>query len=224
MKNICWGLVVITLVIGLGACSSSPQAPTPTEPVAVAPQTQEQLIWSTHKERPGWTVSEPEKQDDKLVFIGLSGKFAMEKQSREDAHRDAINKVVMYIGNFARDKYETIRTSYGLSSEIVDSTQAARQFQQQLSEAFTTRVKPKEWYIEKWENAKMQETYYLTYVLATVPESVIEKAFDNALDNQIDDLKKKRDATNEAKAKKQFENAMKAFEDAKKQGFGIDKE
>ncbi len=222
MKNICWGLVVITLVIGLGACSSSPKAPTPTKPVEVAPQAQEQLIWSTHKERPGWTVSEPEKQDDKLIFIGLSGKFAMEKQSREDAHRDAINKVVMYIGNFARDKYENIRTSYGLSSEIVDPTQATRQFQQQLSEAFATRVKPKEWYIEKWDNARMKEQYYLSYVLATVPESVIEKAFDNALDQQIDDLKKKRDAANEVKAKKQFENAMNAFEDAKKQGFGLE--
>jgi len=39
----------------------------------------------------------------------------------------------------------------------------------------------------------------------------------------IEDLKKKRDEANDEKAKSQFQNAMNAFEEAKKQGFGLEK-
>jgi len=222
MKNLIVIMVVILMTVGLVACSSAPKVGT-AKPIEPAPQPSEKLIWSSNSQRPGWTVSEPEKQEGKLLFIGLSGKFATEKEGRDDAHRSAINNVVRYIGTFAKDKFERITTTYGLSSEIIDPTRATRDFEQQLSDAFATHVKAKEWYIEKWENPKFKEAYYLVYVLCGVPENVIEKSYEDALNGKIDDLKKKRDAANEEKAKAQFDNAMKAFEDAKKQGFDIEK-
>jgi hypothetical protein len=231
MKN----YVVITLIaaivaLGLVSCSSTPKevrTPPPepvTKPIKPAPETAEKLIWTSHEKRPAWTVSEPDINEGNVFFVGLSGKYALEKDGRDDAHRDATNKVVKYIGSFVQSKYERIMADYGLSSTVVDPSRATRQFEQQLASAFATRVKAKEWYLEKWDNPKFKETYYLAYVLAQVPESAIDKTYQENLDNQVDDLKKKRDAANDEKAKTQFENAMKAFEDAKKQGFSLEEE
>jgi len=219
------GIIILMLmvVIGVMACSSTPKTEPPAKPVPVAPQLNAKMIWSSHPQRPGWTVNEPDKKDGNLFFVGLSGKFAMERDAKDDAYRNAVSNVVRYIGTFAKDKFERISTTYGLSSEIVDPTKASRNFEEQLTSAFATHVKGKEFYSEQWENPKMQESYFLVFALASVPESVIEKSYEEALNGQIDELKKKRDAANEEKAKAQFDNAMKAFDDAKKQGFGLDK-
>ena len=56
-----------------------------------------------------------------------------------------------------------------------------------------------------------------------MPAAAIDKAYEDTMDGNIDDLKKKRDAANDEKAKAQYENAMNAFEEAKKQGFGLEK-
>ena len=196
---------------------------TTAKPIDVAPQVGEKLIWSSHPQRPGWTVNEPGVKEGNLYFIGLSGKYATEKEGRDDAHRGAINNVVKYIGTFAQDKFQQIVTSYGLTSEIVDPTKATSDFQEQLSAAFATQVRTKEWYIEKWQDLKTKETYHLVFVLAEVPQKSIEKAYDDVLNNNIDDFKKKRDAANEEKAKAQFDNALKAFEQAQQQGLGLEK-
>jgi hypothetical protein len=68
----------------------------------------------------------------------------------------------------------------------------------------------------------LKENFFLAFLLAKVPKSSIDQAYDDLMDNNTDALKKKRDAANDAKAKAQFENAMKLFEEAKKQGFSID--
>ncbi|MEK7449404.1 MAG: hypothetical protein AAB019_07960 [Planctomycetota bacterium] len=219
------GIVLITamITVGLTACPSTKEVKKPEPaPIEPAPQLAEKLIWSSHQQRPGWTVSEPDTQEGKLFFVGLSGKFAMEKDGRDDAQRHATANVVKYIGTMVQEKFQRISTSYGLSSEIVDPTKAARNFEEQLAQAFATRVKSKEWYSEKWENPKFKESYYLVYLLANVPQSSIEKTYEETCDANIADLKKKRDAANDEKAKAQFENAMKAFEEAKKQGFGLE--
>ena len=221
MKKMILTGVILTAMSGmmLGCKSASPEA----KPIDVAPQVGEKLIWSSHDQRPGWTVNEPATKEGNFYLVGLSGKYATEKEGRDDAHRTAVNNVVKYIGTFAQDKFQQITTSHGLTSEIVDPTRAVRDFQEQLSSAFASHIRTKEWYIEKWENRKMKETYHLVYLLAEVPQAAIDKAYEDTLNGNIEDLKKKRDAANDEKAKSQFENAMNAFEEAKKQGFGLEK-
>jgi transcriptional regulator with XRE-family HTH domain len=218
-------IVMATLLMGLTACSSRPKTEPPPKPVDPAPQGEFKLIWSSNEnnKRPSWTVNDPDKKDGNLFFVGVSGKFATEKEARDDSQRHATTNVVKYIGTFATDKFQRISTSYGLSSEITDPTKATRDFEEQLSSAFATQVKVKERYIEQWENKKMKESYYLVYTLAAVSEGVIEKTYGDVLDGKIEEMKKKRDEANEEKAKEQFDNAMKAFEEAKKQGLGVGK-
>ncbi|MBI5778102.1 MAG: hypothetical protein HZA49_01430 [Planctomycetes bacterium] len=221
MKKMILAGVVLTAISGmiLGCKSAPPEA----KPIDVAPQVGEKMIWSSHDQRPGWTVNEPATKEGNFYFVGLSGKYATEKEGRDDAQRSAVNNVVKYIGTFAQDKFQQITTSHGLTSEIVDPTRAVRDFQEQLSAAFASHVRTKEWYIEKWQDKKTKETYHLVYLLVEVPQTSVEKAYEDTLNGNIEDLKKKRDAANDEKAKAQYEDAMKAFEDAKKQGFGLEK-
>ncbi|MEW6027192.1 MAG: hypothetical protein AB1599_07855 [Planctomycetota bacterium] len=218
-KMILAGILLIVASAMTGCKSAPPEA----KPIDVAPQVGEKMIWSSHDQRPGWTVNEPPTKDGNFYFVGLSGKYATEKEGRDDAHRGAVNNVVKYIGTFAQDKFQQITTSHGLTSEIVDPTRAVRDFQEQLSAAFASHVRTKEWYIEKWQDKKTKETYHLVYLLVEVPQASVEKAYEDTLNGNIEDLKKKRDAANDEKAKAQFQNAMNAFEEAKKQGFGFDK-
>lgn len=204
------GLIGIALLVG---CASSGGIK------PIAPNVGEKLIRSTHPNRPTWTYREPEKEGENLVFVGLSGKYATETEGREDAQRRAMTNVVRYMGTFVKDNFQRLTVSHGLSTSIMDPTVATRRFEEQLNSALASHVKVKEYYIEQWQN-KLQETYFLVYALVNVPQKAVDQVYQNTLDNQIEDLKKKRDEATDEKAKQQIEDTMKAFEEAKKQGFG----
>ena len=126
-------------VINLGCRSPLPETKILPAPV------EEKIIWSSHPQRPEWTVQEPEVKESELFFVGLSGKSAMEKDARDDAQRDAIKKVVGYIGTDVKDRFERLTTSAGLSTEVIDPTKVMRNFEEQFSQAMTRRVKPSIW-------------------------------------------------------------------------------
>lgn len=216
-------VLLIFCVLMIGLWSGCAKRQTVWSPLAPAGEPGEKLIWASHHSRPRWTIENPETVTGELAFVGLSGEYATEKEAREDAMRTARNHVVGYIGTLAQDRFELLQTSYGLSTEIVDPTNVTRRFQEQLASAFVSRLSPKQWYIEKWLRKKEKKTYVLAFVLAKVPKSMVDKAYEDTINATIDDLKKKRDESSEAEAKEQFEDAMKAFEEAKKQGFSLEK-
>jgi poly-beta-1,6-N-acetyl-D-glucosamine N-deacetylase PgaB len=98
-------------------------------------------------------MEEPDASDGYLWFVGISGRFATEQQAREDARRNALSTVVQYTGTLVKDKFERARTSYGLDSNVVDPTSAAREFEKQMSVNMANKVKVKNWYQEKWQMA-----------------------------------------------------------------------
>ncbi|MDI6788632.1 MAG: DUF4384 domain-containing protein, partial [Planctomycetota bacterium] len=148
------------------------QAPLPPPPPA-----EEKMVWASHEKRPEWTIQEPEFREGALCFVGLSDKCALEKDARENAQRDAIKKVVGYIGTDVKDKFERITASAGLSTEVIDQTKAMRNFEEQFSHAMTRKVKPSVWYSEKWERRQGKElhTFYLVYLLAKVPQAEVDR-------------------------------------------------
>ncbi|GEM_PF-1808219 len=216
-------LMVIPLFIIMG-CGGGKQAVIQNQGnVQTPPQTgDDELIFKSAPQPPAWVYNEPEGDADSFYFVGISGKFATEKDGRDDAYNNSIQNVVKYLGSFFQEKLEKIVTTYGLSSQIVDPTKAARNFQEQLTGGLAKKVKAKEWYVEQWKT-KLNEAYFVVKLLSKVPKVSIDEAYKTGMDSELEALKKQRDAIADKKAKAQFENAMEAFKKAKDEGFGLEK-
>lgn len=186
------------------------------------PTADDKLIRTLPDQKPKWLYSEPESSKEFHFFTGMSTKMATEKEGREDALNNSIQNVVKYLGTAFQDKVQKITTTYGLSSQIVDSTNAGRGFQEQISKGLAKKVKAREYYIEEWKTIS-DEKYYIVRLLANVPVSSIEEAYKDQIDSELNDLRKKKDQSSDEKAKAQFDKAMDAFKKAKNEGFQVDK-
>lgn len=177
----------------------------------------ETLIWSSSDERPTWTMEEPEIENDRLSFVGLSSTHATEKSARIDARRTAVNNIASYMGTLAKDKFQNAYLSYGLDSSIMDPTNSSRQFENQISANIVSRVKPKKWYIEKWD--LKTGIGYRVFVLAKVPQEALDESFKSAANSLAKNAQHKaKEAVNKT-AKKQAELAAEFWQQMESQGF-----
>ncbi|HON57735.1 MAG TPA: hypothetical protein PLJ38_12025 [bacterium] len=212
-------IILVCLGLMFAACGAKNKIGVKPEDVntEIAKTPGEKLLWSSSKERPVWTVIEPEIEGEYLYFVGLSEMHATEQKARDAGMRNAVNNIVGYLGTTVKDKFESIITRFGLSSEIADPTTASRQYEQQVKENIANSVKAKEWYIEQWQT-KNKQIYWKTYLLARVPKSSIEQSLQNETAKAKDKLKDALDKATNEKAKQQFNDALSAFEAMEKSG------
>lgn len=131
-------MVVLMLFVFIVSCSSKNTGLRPSD-VTTSQQriSGERMIWSSSKDRPVWTVLEPNSKDGYLFFVGLSDMHATEKSSREEAMRSAINSVVGYLGVEVRDVFQNIVTRFGLSSDIADPQNTIAEIEKIISDYST---------------------------------------------------------------------------------------
>lgn len=161
----------------LAGCTSTNGKPLPID---------EKQVWASQEQKPDWIVKELGPKDGNMFFIGLSDKFETEKEARDNAYSHALNNTVKYISTDIKTKTERLIASTGLSSGIIDPTVTARGLEEQLSSAVARRVKPQEWYIEKWERKQGLEkrTYYLVYLLANAPQAEVDRVIAEQINYQ----------------------------------------
>lgn len=202
MKKFIGFLVAVSMLAAIiGACAKPPPPPPPP----TAPQ------------RPAWTMVEPEKEGNRMVFIGISTLNATEQGGRAAAMRNAAENVVKYLGTAAESKFEQARTSFGLSSQTVDPTQATRSFQRQLSANVARRLKASHWYMERERDATGKRGYKV-FVKTLIPISEINASFKKTAN---DNAKKAQDDARKAmtdQAKKQANDAANFWKNMSKQG------
>ena len=175
MKRYITSLILLFAV--LVGCTSTNGKPLPID---------EKKVWASQEQKPEWTVKDPGVKDGNQFFIGLSDKFETEKEARDNAYSHALNNVVKYISTDIRTKTERLIAATGLSSKIIDPTVTVRGLEEQLSSAVARRVKPQEWYIEKYERKQGNEkhTYYMIYLLANVPQAEVERVIAEQISRQ----------------------------------------
>jgi len=166
-------LFLFVLLLFASGCATAPRI----KSTGIEKPLEEKLTWSSHKERPSWTINEPYSEGEFLLFVGLSDKLDTEKKSRDNALSSAITNVVKFIGTDTKSRFERIQTAHGLSTDILDPTITTQKLEDQLSKALTRQIKARDWYLEKWK-AKYRsysEDYFLVYALCLVPKAEIDK-------------------------------------------------
>ena len=199
------GALGICSILLVGCAKETTTAPAAAE--AAAP---------SMPERPDWVYNEPSEDDGILSFVGMSAVHASEQNARNDARRNATNNVVQYLGTMAKTKFEQVTQSYGLSSQIVDPTTAAQQFEKQMSANLAREMKTKTWHPEREKKSGVWGYKYC--VLAEIPKASIENSFRKSLDQNIKKQQEEAEKAATQKAKEQSENAIDMFRKMKKEG------
>ncbi len=195
IKNLIIQLVSVFALFSIIGCAAQPQSTTPTQ---------------SRADRPEWTNSEPDDEDGNKFFVGLSAVFSTEQSARDNALENATDRVVKYLGTFAKGKSLRMAKNFGLKSEKIDETLAGRAFQEQIYGSVARQVKSKDWHCEiQWK----------CFVLARIPTTVLDDALKNAHENaEKDALKRSKDANTSA-AKEQALNEAEFHAQMKKDGF-----
>lgn len=203
------GLILISI---LGGCAASKTG----EPVAIPQDPQEKLIWSSATERPAWIYNEPATEKGLMYFVGLSNKYATEKLAREDARRNATESVVKYMGTLVKNKFERVSTDFGLAGDVVNPTMSAKEFEKQLAVNMASRVKVKQWYIEKWKAPT--GVGIQAFLLAQVPQKSVEGAYKETAKKMERKAQQKVKEANDEVAKAQAVKAVDFWKQMQEQG------
>lgn len=211
-KHICLLLAGFFMVIVAAGCGGRQVR----ESVDIPEGVDEKLIWSSESKRPGWTLEEPSTQKGIMNFVGLSGNYATEQQGREDAKRNAISSVVSYTGTLVKDKFERARVSFGLDSSVVDPTTSARAFEKQLAVNIARQVKPKKWYIERWQTPT--GIAHRVFVWAEVPQAAVDETLKGTARDMARKAEQQAKEAGDEIAKRQAEKAAEFWKQMQEQG------
>ena len=192
MKNATVQLLIVLALLALVGCAEKTQSAAPVG------------------DRPEWTSTEPDDEDGKKHFVGLSAVHSTEQSARNNALENATDRVVQYLGTFAKGKSVRMAKNFGLKSEKIDETLAGRAFQEQIYGSVARQVKTKTTYCEgNWK----------CFVLARVPTTVLDDALKNAHENAEKDARKRSKDANTSAAKEQALNEAEFHAQMKKDGF-----
>jgi hypothetical protein len=96
----------------------------------------------------------------------------MEREARNDALRDAVNRFARYCGVDVTLVDEYLAVSVGTASQVADPTVSRKEQNRQSTEAFVSRVKSREWYhrqLERRMGPTVLERGWQAWVLVAVP-------------------------------------------------------
>lgn len=133
------------------------------------------LIQSSEKSPPKWTMEGPNIKGDMIKFVGVSNKYATESEGRDQALKNATGNAIMYMRSTAKDKFEKAATSFGLDLSVVAPATGSEQYQEQLVTDITGKIKAEKWYLEEWKTSA--GIRWKVFTLATVPVYVINNYF-----------------------------------------------
>ena len=152
-----------------------------------------QLVRASDDVKPAWINNIPDPTPEYAYFVGTSNDYVSEKESRNDALRDARTKVVQYLQTSVESVYEEIKTTSGNISGILDPRLESAEFNRQVSAGVAAKVAEKSTYYEvyrKFTKVQVAEIFRV-WVLARVDVNGINDVYKTAVQRQIDSVKEK---------------------------------
>lgn len=150
----------------------------------------EEVIWSSHAEKPKWTVAsspsirtiagKEENKGDEVYyqFLGLSQKHGSERLSREMAVADASANAIQYARQLVEKRFESKLNS---SSKETETSNGDVNIEAQVkieSIGILEHMAVKDLYIEQWKSGA--QAFFKTYALVEIPKKDIERIRTNS--------------------------------------------
>lgn len=203
------GCVAFAAVLGLMVvgCASSPEKDAVKARAAVIESLKP--IKTEPEKKPDWTTSVP-ITNKQLAFVGVSGKFAEEKDARNEASADGRNQLVKYYGTLISDKGQTVKATYGITSDVFDPQVASRELEEFVAEGLAKALPAKDWYVETYVKPN-SDFYYKAYVLMIIDKSEADKALKEYCNQKAAEYQKQADAEKNAEKRKQLEKVSEFF-------------
>ena len=127
---------------------------------------------------PDWIKKDSFVNKGLLYFVGMSHKYADEKSSRDDAAREARLKAVRYLETAAREDFERIVDEFGMASEVLNPSIAARGYAEWVSQGVLQKSRIVRTYVETGKTQTRREFYFQSYaLLMMVPDEQVVEAF-----------------------------------------------
>lgn len=161
-----WALILIAgLAIGLAACKKRPNTDVTANP-------NEQVLFRSHDQRPGWVQVQHAEQGAYFYATGLSDRFSTELDARDHALLKARQEIADYILGLVRTEHQESRTRTNSAGDGFDNLVEGKSSLRTTAKVAVSQLRPKEWYLEKilTENNKV---YWSAIVLAEVPRDVV---------------------------------------------------
>ncbi|MFP4379684.1 MAG: hypothetical protein ACLFUS_04195 [Candidatus Sumerlaeia bacterium] len=211
MKKLIVLAMVMTLLAGLmvgcGGKKVDPKA-------SAAPD--EELVWSSSDKRPGWTLKAPDDSDGNMYFIGRSGRLATEQLAHRRAMMDARTQITQNMGTLVKNKIEQARVDFGLSSDVVNPTESAREYTKQLAANYVSGAKDKDTYVERWKTPTGYGWQY--WVLVAMPKNLANESSSEFAAAQARENMRKAKQESDAIAKEQLEKASDMWKKIQEEG------
>lgn len=159
MKKLLTLLSLLALALIMGGCAKT-YVPAPIG---------DELIWSSAKDRPAWTVDAPDPNSgDKLVFVGQSLYHGTERAARTNAEVDASSKAATFLSHQLKRNY--LQTSDGTAQDgQVHNLEVNINETVELSaDQVLAKMTAEDWYLEMWR--KGGQTFWKAYVKTRLPK------------------------------------------------------
>ena len=202
MKKIV-GLCVAALVaLGLFACASTGNSPSPG---AAAPAKSERElaieraapIRTEPARRPDWVDVVPRSQEA-LFFIGSSLRYATAAQARDNAQENGRRQLVDYYGTIMVNKGREYSATYGISSEVFSPQMAAQ------------ALGAREFYTQVYLDDTNREAFEVN-ALMEIDKAIVAKVIDDFGKEVAADMMKKAAAEQDARRREQLEKTTEFF-------------
>jgi hypothetical protein len=149
------GLLMLT-------CASNPPRPPDPDP----------LRWRSGK-TPGWVNTAAVHGKGGTHFVGVSYKYAEEKDARQDAEREAFAQAARNVSMAVQDVFERLWASLNLSDKVQNPSTVARDYEKFVSQVALRNTETDAFYLEQREKRDTREVYFKAFARLWVPTDAV---------------------------------------------------
>jgi hypothetical protein len=195
------------LALVLAACSSSPAAQQRSARELAIEMAKP--VRASQNKRPDW-IDEVPVSASTLSFIGVSAKYAVETQARENAREDGRRQLVDYFGTLMASKGREFSATYGLSNEVFSPQIAGQRLNERIAQGVAQALADRRYYWEYFMDENNRE-YYTDYVEMQIEKSRVARIIDEFGREEAADLRKKAAAEQDRVRRQQLERTAEFF-------------